>query len=159
MFVSRCHWEVADDVNLFCSVVLYLNNSPVLDGTFKISHSAKRSLPHPRRIRVHPKNAQGVIWVAGNTWQTWRWVLRRMGRDVLTRRMHSARDTEESQCPYQSPRHTHGVPRRPGSSSGARSHQWPNPPSHPALGEIPQPHVSVSWHQEYKGTEQLAPSI
>lgn len=72
MFVSRCHSEVADDVNLFCSVVLHLNNSPVLDRTFKILYSVNCSLPHPRCIRIHLKNVRGVILIAGKTWETWR---------------------------------------------------------------------------------------
>ena len=55
MFVSRCHSEVADDVNLFCSAVLHLNNSPVLGRFFKILHSVSCSLPLPRCICIHLK--------------------------------------------------------------------------------------------------------
>lgn len=72
MFVSRCHSEVADDANLFCSAVLYLNNSPVLDRTFKILHSVNCSLPHPRCIHIHLKKVHGVILIVGKTWQMWR---------------------------------------------------------------------------------------
>lgn len=45
LFVPRCHSEVADDVNWFCSVVSPRNNSPVLE-LFGFLDSAQCSLSH-----------------------------------------------------------------------------------------------------------------